>query len=175
MPKKSNYELDITIDKLTNSIQNAISGDSFDTEVLELTQKDLKNVSKRKGWQFNWRTEMNLLDRKVFKLTIAENPMIIQGLISISDKKDHFYLHLIENAPFNLGKNKLYVGVAGNLFAYVCKLSWEAGYEGFVAFESKTQLIAHYEKAIGAVRLAKLRMVILPPTALKLIKQYFNH
>ena len=106
MPKKSNYELDITIDKLTNSIQNAISGDSFDTEVLELTQKDLKNVSKRKGWQFNWRTEMNMTDRKVFKLTIVENPTIIQGLVSITDKKDHFYLHLIENAPFNLGKNK---------------------------------------------------------------------
>ncbi len=37
--------------------------------------------------------------------------------------KDHFYLHLIENAPFNKGKHKLYQGVLGNLFAFTCKLS----------------------------------------------------
>jgi hypothetical protein len=175
MPKISNYHLDITIDKLTNSIQNAISGDCFDTEVLELTQKDLKNVSKRKGWQFNWRTEMNWTDRKVFKLTILENPTIIQGLVSVTDKKDHFYLHLIENAPFNLGKSKLYAGVAGNLFAYVCKLSWDAGYEGYVTFESKTQLIHHYQATLEAVHIGGHRMVIAPGAALKLIKKYFNH
>lgn len=175
MPKIANYQLDITIDKLTNSIQNAISGDSFDTEVLELTQKDLKNVSKRKGWQFNWRTEMNMTDRKVFKLTIVENPTIIQGLVSVTDKKDHFYLHLIENAPFNLGKSKLYIGVAGNLFAYVCKISWDAGYQGFVTFESKTKLIEYYENALNATHIGGHKMIIFPVAALKLIKQYFNH
>jgi hypothetical protein len=44
--KKPIY-LDFIIDKLTNSIQNTISGDSFDTEVLRLTNADLKQVQKR--------------------------------------------------------------------------------------------------------------------------------
>jgi hypothetical protein len=96
-------------------------------------------------------------------------------LVSVTDKKDHFYLHLIENAPFNLGKSKLYAGVAGNLFAYVCKLSWDAGYEGYVTFESKTQLIHHYQATLEAVHIGGHRMVIAPVAALKLIKKYFNH
>jgi hypothetical protein len=50
---------------------------------------------------------------------------IIQGLMSVSDYGDHFYLHLVESAPFNLGKKKLYQGVPGNLFAFACKRSWD--------------------------------------------------
>jgi hypothetical protein len=57
-------------------------------------------------------------NRNVFKLNIRNNPDIIQGLVSISDYKDHFYLHLIESAPFNLGRHKLYEGAPGNLFAF---------------------------------------------------------
>jgi len=83
-------------------------------------------------------------------LTIRNNPDIVQGLLSISDYNDHYYLHLIESSPFNLGKNKLYDGVPGNLFAFTCKSSWDKGYLGFVSFTSKTRLIEHYEKTLGA-------------------------
>jgi hypothetical protein len=44
-----NIQLDFLIDKLTNSIQNTISGDSFATEVLRLTKTDLKQVTKKNG------------------------------------------------------------------------------------------------------------------------------
>ena len=47
MKSKKPVYLDFIIDKLTNSIQNTISGDSFDTEVLRLTNADLKQVQKR--------------------------------------------------------------------------------------------------------------------------------
>ncbi len=57
-------------------------------------------------------------DRDVFKLAIAGNPSIIQGLISLTEKEDHVYMHLIESAPFNLGRNKVYFGVPGNLVAF---------------------------------------------------------
>jgi len=43
---------------------------------------------------------------------------IIQGLLSISDYEDHIFMHLIESAPFNFGKPKLYEGVPGNLVAF---------------------------------------------------------
>ncbi|HLN75012.1 MAG: hypothetical protein ACM3O8_06430 [Methylococcaceae bacterium] len=168
------YSIGIEIDKLTNSIVNSISGDSFSTDVLPVEKSDLKNVTKGKGWLFDWNSEFKLTDRMLYKLTIKDNPKIIQGMISISDNKDHYYLYLIESAPFNLGKHKLYQGAPGNLFAFACKISWEKGYDGFVSFTSKTKLIEHYEKTIGAIHVGGHKMVIFPDSALKLIKRYYN-
>jgi hypothetical protein len=42
-------------------------------------------------------------------------------------------MHLIEAAPHNFGKEKRYMGVAGNLVAFACKLSFEQGFDGYVA------------------------------------------
>jgi len=172
--KQSKYHLDIHIDKLTNSILNTISGDSFFTEVTEVSKADLKTVTRKNGWNFDWAKEFKMRDRKVYKLTIKENSNIVQGLASISDYNDHFYLHLVESAPFNLGKNKLYEGVPGNLFAFTCKQSWDKGYEGFVAFQSKTRLIEHYEKLLGAIHVGGHKMLIFPQAALRLIDKYFK-
>jgi hypothetical protein len=41
MTKPNIYKLDFEIDKLTDSILNTISGDSFRTEILLLTKSDL--------------------------------------------------------------------------------------------------------------------------------------
>lgn len=101
------------------------------------------------------------------------NPDIIQGLISMEDKVDDLFVNLIENAPFNVGKKKLYEGVPGNLFAFACKLSWDNGNQGIVSFVSKTKLINHYELTLGAIHLGNHQMVIYPHEALKLIKKYF--
>ena len=46
--------IQIEIDRLTNSIVNATTGDVFDTVVLPVTAKDLKKVGK---WQFKWAKE----------------------------------------------------------------------------------------------------------------------
>ena len=173
MAKKVQH-IDIEIDKLTNSIENAYSGDSFDTELSLILKDDLSLVKKGNGWQFDWRYEFEQSDRLVFKLTIKGNPKIIQGLISFSDEKDHHFMHLIESAPFNKGKNKIYIGVPGNMVAFLCKDSWDKGYEGFVSFISKTQLIEHYERTLGAVHVGGHKMVIFPKEALQLIKKYFK-
>jgi hypothetical protein len=42
MAKPNKYKLDFEIDRLTDSILNTISGDSFRTEVSLLTKSDLK-------------------------------------------------------------------------------------------------------------------------------------
>jgi hypothetical protein len=167
------YHLDIEIDSLTNSIRNTISGESFETIVSKIEKNDLKNVKKVQGWKFNWKSEMDAKDRQVHKLTTKDNSTIIQGLASSSDMGDHFYLHLVESAPFNLGKNKLYTGVPANLIAYICKLSWDKGYDGIVSFQSKTKLIEHYENTLGAVHVGGHKMIIFPIPALQLIRQYF--
>ncbi len=83
-------------------------------------------------------------------------------------------MHLIESAPFNRGKNKVYLGVAGNLVAFLCKESWDRNYEGVIAFISKTRLIEHYELTLGAIHIGNHKMVIFPPEAWKLIQKYFK-
>lgn len=174
MKKKPSNNIDVEIDKLTDCIENVVTGDIFETKVLPVSKLDLKQVKKGNGWKFDWRYESSQSERELCKLTIIGNEDIIQGLISYSDQNDHYFMHLIENAPFNQGKNKIYTGVPGNLVAYLCKRSWDNGYEGFVAFIAKTKLVNHYEKTLGAVHIGGHKMIIFPKEALKLIKKYYK-
>jgi len=159
------------IDKLTKSIENRISGDSFATDVIELKVEELKSLKKK--WKFDWGREF-LTGNKVYKLVIRSSPEVIQGLVSISDKGDHIYMNLIESAPHNFGKNKIYEGVAGNLVAFACMVSFEKGYGGIVVFEAKTKLIEHYKLTLGAQMITSNRMFIDANSALGLIDKYFN-
>lgn len=173
MTKQRQISLDFTIDKLTNSIENILTGDNFPTEVSLLTKADIKNLTKKAGLLFDWSKEAKLADRDVYKLTIVNNPAIIQGLVSLTVKEDHVVMHLIESAPFNKGKSKVYAGIPGNLVAFACKLSFQRGCEGYVSFIAKTKLIDHYIKMLGAVHVGAHRMVINTESALKLIDKYF--
>jgi hypothetical protein len=83
-------------------------------------------------------------------------------------------MHLIENAKFNKGKDKVYLGVPANLVAYACKVSVDKGYEGFLAFNAKTALIKYYQETLYATHFRGLRMFIETSAALRLISQYFK-
>ena len=83
-------------------------------------------------------------------------------------------MKLLESAQFNLGEQKLYEGVAGNLVAYACKVSFQKGYDGFVAFTAKSQLIKHYEETLGAYHFKNQRMIIDTNSARYLITKYFK-
>lgn len=173
MKKAPETYIDIEIDKLTNSIENVVSGDIFDTEVVRLTAKDAKQI-KKSEWLFDWVGQLKLIDRETYKLVIPNNPDVIQGLISFSDRNDHIYMHLIENAKFNKGKNKIYTGVPGNLVAFACQMSFDKGYDGFLAFDAKSSLIKHYQETLYATYFKGTKMFIETPAALRLINQYFK-
>lgn len=163
---------DIEIDKLTRSIENAISGDSFKTQILKLSAKDIKAL-KKSDWLFDWKTEVKQTNKTVCKLIIIGNETVIQGLISLHDRGDHIFISLIECNKFNRGAKKLYLGVPGNLVAFACQLSFDKGYEGYVSFESKTKLKGHYQQTLGAHILFGNFMAINTKTARHLIDQYF--
>ncbi len=172
MKKIKNY-IDIEIDKLTNSIENAVTGEVFDTEIVRL---DLKNVNSivKADWKFDWKNEIKDKSKQVFKVTTTNNALIIQGLISIEEKRDHIFLHLVESAKFNKGKTKIYLGVPGNLVAFACKVSFDTGYEGFVAFDAKSALVNHYKETLGAIQINGQRMYIDTKGAKYLISKYFK-
>ncbi|SRR6266446_7685812 len=173
MEKSRHKPLDFVIDKLINSIENTSTGEVFDTEVVRLILKDVSQI-KKADWQFDWAKEIKDKTKEVYKLTTVNNPNIIQGLISIEDKQDHIFMHLIESAKFNKNKNKVYLGVPGNLVAYACKVSVDKGYQGFLAFDAKTALIKHYQESLYATHFRGLRMFIETNAALRLISQYFK-
>jgi len=164
--------INVEIDKLTDSIENAVTGDRLQTEIAILSREDISNISKK--WVFDWKYEFMQPDRDVYKLTIINNPLIVQGLISLTVREGDVYVHLIESAPFNKGENKIYVGIPGNLFAFACKLSFQRGNEGYVSFISKTKLIEHYIQVLNAEHIRNGLMIINTVSALKLINKYFK-
>jgi len=117
MKRQSPVVFDFEIDKLTNSIENVITGDSFDTIISIITIAENK-LLRKEDWIFDWKKELKNSAKSVYQLAITGNSNIIQGLISIEDKADHIFMHLIESAKFNKGKKKVYYGVPGNLVAY---------------------------------------------------------
>ncbi|MCB0512583.1 MAG: hypothetical protein KDC72_08535 [Bacteroidetes bacterium] len=162
------------MDQFTNSIVNIISGDSFRTEVMHLAKTDLKQITKKNGWNFNWKEELDDNTKEVYKLTIVDNPNIIQEVLSISVFDGHVYMNLLERVPFNIGKDKLYDGVAGNLVASACKVSFQKGLDGYLAFVAKTNLIKHYEDKLGAYYFKNQRMIIETVPAKLLVEKYFK-
>jgi hypothetical protein len=171
--KQKAIALDFIIDKLTNSIENSVSGELFDTVIMQLNMSESKQL-KKTDWVFNWKAEIQDESKQVFKLTTVNNLTVIHGLISLIDKGDHIFMNLIESAKFNKGKSKLYRGVAGNLVAFACKLSFERKYDGVVSFIAKTQLIKHYEQTLGAKLFSGNRMFIDTKEAVTLVAKYFK-
>lgn len=167
------FGIDIIVDGLTNSIRNRVTNEVFPTNVVPFDKADSEQIDETR-WLFSWSDELSLTNRKVYKLVTVDNPEVVHGLISIEDKDDHIFIHLIESSSFNKGVNKVYLGVAGNLFAFACKHSFEKGFDGFVAFDSKSALIKHYQEHIGATHFKGQRMFIDTVNALKLIDKYFK-
>ena len=163
--------LDVEIDELTESIQDALTGDRFDTRIKVATVADIRRLSKK--WTFDWKQEHQ--EREVFRLIAPAIGATTQGLISLERHKDHVFVNLLESHPQNVGRSKRYAGVPGNLMAFAAKLSFDDGHGGFVVFVAKTELIEHYQVTLGAVRIGRsARMIINEPAAMKLIDKYFG-
>jgi hypothetical protein len=107
-------------------------------------------------------------------MTIKDNPMVIQGLISFVVGDGFIFVNFVESAKFNRGKDKLYIGVGGNLFAFACKKSKDIGFGGYISFEAKSSLIGYYHRTLGATVSMRQRMYIGEEPAEKVIKQYFK-
>ncbi|MFN9322149.1 MAG: hypothetical protein ACK58Q_16335 [Chitinophagales bacterium] len=167
-------ELEFIVDGLTDSILNIITGDSFETDIVLLTKEDLKSITKKSKWNFDLKIEYNDIKKEVYKLVIKSSPNIVQGIISITIEDNYIEMNLLESAPFNIGKAKVYKGVPGNLVAFVCKTSFQKGFEGYAGFTAKTKLIEHYKESLGATHFAGQRMFIETNAARKLVQKYFK-
>jgi hypothetical protein len=161
--------VNIFIDALTNSIQDRATGESLETLFRPAQYKDVAHLEE---WEFSW--SQAIKDHEVYVMTTRQAPEIIQGMVALHVEKAFVFVHLVENAPSNRGKNAIYKGVGGNLFAFACQLSLDKGCDGYVVFEAKTALITHYQHVLGAKHITKHRMYIDTPAATALVQQYFK-
>ncbi len=166
-----NKPFDIEIDKLTRSIENAVSGDSFKTEVLELTLADIRKLRKV-DWLFEWKAEAKQVVKRFISLLLMTIQTLFKGNKPARPGRSYVY-GIIESNKFNREAKKVYLGVPGNLVSIACKISFDKGYRGYVSFESKTKLKEHYQKTLGAHLLFGNFMTIDTIAAAKLVDQYF--
>ena len=167
-------ELDVEIDELGSSVVGHATGNVLPTVVVPFKLLTFRHQAQLTAWRFDWLAESKQRARSVVAL-LVHGSRTIQGMMSFEPAEGFVFVHLVESAPHNVGSNKLYSGVPGNLFAYVCARSFALGSEGFVAFEAKSVLIEHYKVSLGARQLGSSnRMMIETPAALRLVKQYYK-
>ena len=164
--------LEEVIDGLTNSVVEVATGRKYATKISGLDVADILSL-RQEGWRFDWVRQLGA--GEVYGLRIPKAGQAIHGLMSLSRKDGFIELHLLESHPENVGRSKKFRGVAGNLVAYAARVAFELGFKGHVAFEAKTELIAHYERSLGARRIrGSQRMYLDRAAAEKLVAQYFG-
>ncbi len=167
-------EIDIEIDGLTNSVIHRISRQIFPTIIRPYPELTTQQAEQTHFWRFDWKAEV-VRDRHNVVALLLEGFDSVQGLISFEPDDDFVLVHLLESAPHNIGQNKLFRGVPGNLIAYACSQSFQLEFDGFVAFHAKSELIEHYKVTLGAQQVGSSnRMIIDTKAALKLVQQYFQ-
>lgn len=168
-------KINIEIDEFTPCLKRVSDGKIIDTKVSLLNSY----TSELDTWEFDWKKEIIPGD-KIFQLKV-EGDDRIQGLIktAVSPKDSAVIVKLVESAPFNNPHNKNYIskeymGVGGHLFAEAVKQSYECGYDGFVYFTPKTNLIEYYIKELGATPTGFGSMYIDERSAKVLYERYYK-
>jgi len=146
----------------------------YPVSFLPLTQYDVEECMQ--GWEetFDWSAYFDQPGIATYKMVVT-GINEIQGAIAIEDRRDHIYVHLVESAPHNRGVDRVFYGIGPRLFAFACAVSHKCGYDGFVSFDAKAQLIDYYSDALGAQRIGHTRMIIDPVAAYRLVRLYLTY
>jgi hypothetical protein len=149
-----------------------VSGEWFSVLIQPLTIKE-QDIIDESEWYHGWQNELNNEDRQVYRLVngCSLAPHVTLALISLHDMGTHLRICQYENAIFNRGSGRIYHHVAANLIGFVCRLSIEKGYKGWVGFQCKKALFSHYQACMGAEVLVDNCMVIDPKSA-KLLSNF---
>lgn len=169
----------IEVDEMTPRLRKNSTGELVDTTVRSISP----TRATCKGWEFDW-TKPERDGYQVFALYV-KGERKIQGMIALKDDPGNYAINvdIVEAAPQNNPHNsanasgtKEYIGVGGHLFAEACRQSFEKGFDGYVYFTAKSNLIRHYEEILGA-KLINPRdrvMLIESRAALALVQRYYG-
>lgn len=125
---------------------------------------------------FVW-SDPDLEDCSIYALYV-EGTKVTQGLIACREYKDqnntkgYIEVALAEANPKNVGVTGRYKGVGAHLFSIVSRLSFDLGYDGFVTFVSKTNLVQHYINELHAELLFGTNMQLSTQASKYLVEVY---
>ena len=132
-----------------------------------------------KKWLFDW----SKTEKKGYKILAlyVEGDNRIQGAISIRENPQNMSIEIdiVESAPFNSSynkkvKDKEYNEVGICLFTEVCKRSFNLGYDGYVEFIAKSNLVKYYMDNMRAIPIDTQRMYINSSGAKWLMEKYYG-
>ena len=151
-----------------------------DNVTVKATIKEIKySKSEFKNWLFDW----SKTEKKAYKILVlyVEGDNRIQGAISIRENPQNMSIEIdiVESAPFNSSynkkvKDKEYNEVGICLFTEVCKRSFENGYDGYVEFTAKSNLVKYYMDNMRTIPIDAQRMYINTSGAKWLIEKYYG-
>ena len=163
-------EVDILIDKLTNCLVERSTGKQVATKYYMRTVPI--DAADYAGWKFDWgKTQKS--GYTIYELLVCGDDTV-QGRISLRIDGGVADIDIVESAPSNYGHSGRYEGVGGHLFAIACKISKEAGCDGFAAFLAKSNLIDYYERTLHAKIVRGNRMYLDEEAANRLIAIYLR-
>lgn len=167
--------ISIEVDEMTPCLRKLKDDTIVETEIKEI--KYQKGIFE--GWLFDW----SKTEKKGYQILglYADGDERLQGAISIRPNKGNLTMEIdiAESAPFNREykrkeSTKEYSGVGAHLFAEACKRSFDLGYEGYVEFVAKTNLVEYYREKLGAKSIDYQRMYIPTNSAKQLIEKYYG-
>ncbi|MBD5498409.1 MAG: hypothetical protein HDR11_11685 [Lachnospiraceae bacterium] len=163
-------EVDILIDRITDCLIDTRTGEEVETEY-RMREVPIRSKD-NKGWKFDWSiTEKNGYD--IYELFLKGDDTV-QGRISVKVDGGVADVDIVETAPHNYGHAGIYEGVGAHLFAIACQVSLNAGYGGFVAFTSKSDLVKYYKEKLNAGVFRDRRMYLDEDAAQILIDKYMR-
>lgn len=175
--EKAEKSAKIEVDELTPCLRRL-----SDNKIINTTVSDVSPTREEfADWEFDWTLPEK--DGFTVRAIKANGDDRIQGLVALKPdvRNSAVLIDIVEAAPFNNPHNskftgKEYAGVGGHLFAEAVRESYKQGFDGFVYFRAKSDLIEHYEKELGAVLMNPREriMAIDERSAKKLYERYYR-
>jgi len=169
----------MVIDEVTPCLrdtQDKIFVNTHYNKIKPISPEAAQKMRKFEFWKFDWSSD-RLENCNVYAL-YAENSKATQGLIACREyrntgkTKGYIEVVLAEANPANVGKSGRYRGVGAHLFAIACQESFDKGYDGFVTFYSKSELVEHYKEMLHATELFDRHMQLDSEAAAFLVHMY---
>ena len=128
-------------------LEDKLTGERLPATISRLSRKEIMLIHKSKRFHFKWNKEA---DFEVYGLRIDATREIV-GVVSIECNRDEcaVKVRLIANAKEHTGFQKRLDRIAGSLLAFVCRISFESQFDGYVYLIPKTYLIKVYREKYG--------------------------
>lgn len=141
--------------------------------VIELAESDDYKVLVKKRFSFVWKVVRKTA--VVYKLQIEGDDDIL-GALGLVDWPDEqrIEIKLLASSVENIGKDKIYEGIAGCLIAFACRLAvTKYGIRACVSLVPKTELIKHYMEKYY-MQHAGRQLYLDGNSLIKILKEYYE-